>query len=43
MKPSGKFALNTRVASPRGSPLLTARAAASAAPSTALVSCAFTT
>ena len=43
MYPGGKFALKMRVASPCGSPLLMLRAAASAAPSTAFVNCAFTT
>jgi hypothetical protein len=43
MKPTGKLALKIRSASPRGSPLFRLRAAASAAPSTAFDSCAFTT
>ena len=43
MYPAGKFALKIRVASPFGSPLLSMRAAPSAAPSTALDNCAFTT
>ena len=41
--PGGKFALKIWTASARGLPLLRARAAASAAPSTALLNCAFTT
>jgi len=41
--PLGKFALKMRAASPRGSPLFSMRAAPSAAPSTALDSCALTT
>ena len=43
MYPAGKLALNICSASALGFPLLRFRAAASAAPSTALVSCAFTT
>ncbi len=43
MKADGKFALKIRDASPRGSPEFRFRAAASAAPSTAFVSCALTT
>src|SRR3984893_1305418 len=43
MYPSTKFALKIRVASPLGSPPLKLRAAASAAPSTALLNWAFTT
>ena len=41
--PAGKLALKTLAASARGLPLLRLRAAASAAPSTALDNCAFTT
>ncbi len=43
MKPTGKFALKIRVASPLGSPLFSMRAAPSAAPSTAFDSCPLTT
>src|ERR1700730_13677822 len=43
MYPAGNLTLNIRVASPLGSPPLRLRAAASAAPSTALLNWAFTT